>query len=240
MVSAREDGFTTDVSLNIQLFSKKAIWITFFEFQFTFSTKNEHGGSLLLSEARKTVRTISVYYTKFRNTSTAAQTITGGRLDKVGWIESHNYHKRLIKHRKPSMLILGDSIAKGLRRYMDVWDRYLGKHTVNLGIGGDKVEGAIWRIGNLAVNKEVRYVVLICGTNNIDKNIPADIVKGIKYASQLMKYKFYNCKVIVSGILPRDYSPGTRRNKIRVLFILFIIFLGSIIVKMVLHPKIKK
>ena len=80
------------------------------------------------------------------------------------------------------MLILGDSIAKGLRRYIDVWDRYLGKHTVNLGIGGDKVEGAIWRIGNLAVNKEVRYVVLICGTNNIDKNVPAYIVKGIKYA----------------------------------------------------------
>ena len=240
MVSAREDGFTTDVSLNIQLFSKKAIWITFFEFQFTFSTKNEHGGSLLLSEARKTVRTISVYYTKFRNTSTAAQAITGGRLDKVGWIESHNYHKRLIKHRKPSMLILGDSIAKGLRRYIDVWDRYLGKHTVNLGIGGDKVEGAIWRIGNLAVNKEVRYVVLICGTNNIDKNVPAGIVKGIKCAIQLVKYKFYNCNVIVSGILPREYSPGTRRNKIRFLFILFNIFLGSIIVKMVLHPRLKK
>ena len=240
MVSAREDGFTTDVSLNIQLFSKKTIWITFFEFQFTFSTKNEHGGSLLLSEARKTVRTISVYYIKFRNTSTAAQAITGGRFDKVGWIESHNYHKRLIKHRKPSMLILGNSIAKGLRSYMDVWDRYLGKHTVNVGIGGDKVEDAIWRIGNLAVNKEVRYVVLICGTNNIDKNVPAGIVKGIKCAIQLVKYKFYNCNVIVSGILPREYSPGTRRNKIRFLFIKFNIFLGSIIVKMVLHPRLKK
>ena len=30
-----------------------------------------------------------------------------------------------------------------------------------------------------------------------------------------MKCKFYNCKVIVSGILPRDYSPDIRRNKTR-------------------------
>ena len=157
----------------------------------------------------------SVYHTKFRNTSTSAQAITGGRLDKVGWIESHNYHKRQVKYRKPLMLTIGDSIAKGLRRYMDVWDRYFGKHIVNLGVGGNKVEDVVWRIGNLDVNKEVRYLVLICGTNNIDKNVPADIVKGIKYGIQMVKCKFYNCKVIISGILRRDYRPGIRRNKIR-------------------------
>ena len=131
----------------------------------------------------------------------------------MGWIESHSYHKRLIKYRKPSALIIGDSIAKGLRRYVDVWDRYFGKHTVNLGIVGDKVEDIIWCIGNLDASKEVRYVALICGTNNIDKNVPADIVKDIKYAIQLVKRKSCNCKVIVSGILPR--SPDIRRNKIR-------------------------
>ena len=98
---------------------------------------------------------------------------------------------------------------------MDVWDCYCGKHTVNLGIGGEKVKDVICRIGNLDVNREVRYVVLICGTNNIDKNVPADIVKGIKYAIRLAKCKFYNCKVIVLGILPRDDNPGIRRNKIR-------------------------
>ena len=157
----------------------------------------------------------SIYHTKFRNTSSAAQAITGGRLDKVGWIESHNYHTRLIKYRKPSTIIIGDSIAKGLCRYMYVWDCYFGKHTVNLGTGGDKVEDVIWRIVNLDVNKEEKYVVLICGTTNIDKNVLAEIVKGIKYAIQLIRCKFYNCKIIVSGILPRDYSPGIRRNKIR-------------------------
>ena len=84
---------------------------------------------------------------------------------------------------------------------MDVWDRYFEKHTVNRGIGGEKVEDVIWRIGNLDVNREVRFVALVCGTNNIDKNVPAYIVKDIKYAIPLGICKFYNCKVIVSGIL---------------------------------------
>ena len=88
---------------------------------------------------------------------------------------------------------------------MGVWGRYFGKHTFNLGIGGGKVEDVIWRIGNLDVNKEVRYVVLNCGINNIEKKVPPDIVKGIKYAIQLVKGKFYNCKVINSEILPQNY-----------------------------------
>ena len=44
----------------------------------------------------------------------------------------------------------------------------------------------IGRLGNLGAKKEVRYVVLICGTNKIDKNVFADIVKGIKHAVQLV------------------------------------------------------
>ena len=57
--------------------------------------------------------------------------------------------------------------------------------------------------------------MLICGTKNINKNVPTDVVKGIKCTIQLVKCKFYNCKVIVSGILPRDFKPGILRNKIR-------------------------
>ena len=45
-----------------------------------------------------------------------------------------------MKYQKLSTLTIGDSIAKGLRRYIDVWDRYFGK---NLDIGGDKVEDVI-------------------------------------------------------------------------------------------------
>ena len=68
---------------------------------------------------------------------------------------------------------------------------------------------------NLDANKEVRFLVLICGTNYFNKNVTEDIVKGVKYAIQLIKCEFYNSKVIVLGILPRDFSPDIRRDKIR-------------------------
>ena len=51
------------------------------------------------------------------------QAITAGKLDILNWIESHNYRKRLIKYQKLLALIIGDSIAKGLGSYMDLWDR---------------------------------------------------------------------------------------------------------------------
>ena len=86
---------------------------------------------------------------------------------------------------------------------IDSRDRDLGKHTVNFGIGGDKVEDVDWPIGNLNANKEVRYVVLICATNSINKNVPESIVKGIKHTIQIIKCKL--CYSKVSRILPREY-----------------------------------
>ena len=120
----------------------------------------------------------------------------------------------MIKYQKPLKVIIDDPIAIGLCRYTDVWNHYFGKHTVSLGIRGDKVEDVIWHTGNLDANKELRYVVLTCTTNNINKNVPEDIINSIKYAIQLIKYNFFN-KATVSGILPQNFSPGIQRKKIR-------------------------
>ena len=59
---------------------------------------------------------------------------------------------------------------------MDLWGCCFGKHTVNLDIGGDKVEDVVWRIRKLDANIEVNDFVLICGINNINNSIPEDIV----------------------------------------------------------------
>lgn len=59
----------------------------------------------------------------------------------------------------------------------------------------------------------MRYVVLICGTNNTGKDVPEDIVKGIKYAIQLIKGKYYNSEIIVPGILPRHLALVCERKK---------------------------
>lgn len=144
MVSAREDGFTTDASFNIQVFSKGTIYVSF-EFSVHFFNKGLTW-EVLLSEVRKTAR-IRHISKEVRNSSATARAI-------------YNYHKRLLKFQKPSTLLIGESMAKCLSRYTDVWDRYFGKHNVNLRIGWDKVEDVIWRIRNFHANKEARCFTL--------------------------------------------------------------------------------
>lgn len=46
-----------------------------------------------------------------------------------------------------------------LKALGQVQDSYFGKHTVNLGMGGEKLEDVIWRIWNLDACKEVKHVV---------------------------------------------------------------------------------
>ena len=106
--------------------------------------------------------------------------------------------------------MIGDYITKCLWRYTNFWDYYFGKHTVNCGIGGDKVEDVVWSIGNVDANKEMRDF-LICETNSINNNVPEDIVKGIKYVIQLIKRNFYN------SLLGNPYSEhrGIQKDKIR-------------------------
>lgn len=109
MVSAREDGFTTDASFNIQVFSKGTIYVSF-EFSVHFF------------QQRTNMRGLAHISKEVRNSSATAR-------------EIYNYHKRLLKFQKPSTLLIGESMAKCLSRYTDVWDRYFGKHNVNLRIG---------------------------------------------------------------------------------------------------------
>lgn len=45
--------------------------------------------------------------------------------------------------------------------------------------------------------EELRYAILICRTSSINKTTPEDIVKGIEHKIELVKYKFYNLKLMV-------------------------------------------
>ena len=63
--------------------------------------------------------------------------------------------------------------------------------------------------------EELRYAILICRTSSINKTAPEDIVKGIEHKIELVKYKFYNLKLMVQEILPRGFSSAIQRNKTR-------------------------
>ena len=61
------------------------------------------------------------------------------RLLKQDWIEEHSHHMQQITTNKPSVIIIGDSIVYGFKRYQHVWNNYFGKEALNCGIKGGKV-----------------------------------------------------------------------------------------------------
>ena len=102
------------------------------------------------------------------------------RFYKSNWIEYHRNHCSMIKDAKPNALLLGDSIVACLSRYPNVWNEYFApRNALNLGIGGDRVENALWRAIYLPLPPSVKNVVILCGTNNIPIDTPCYIVDCI-------------------------------------------------------------
>ena len=136
------------------------------------------------------------------------------RLSKQGWIEEHSHHMQQITTNKPSVIIIGDSIVYGFKRYQHVWNSYFAKEALNWGIRGDKVENILYRISQSVIPHHTNKVVIISGTSNIDRDNPSDITNGLLCAVALLQLKHKKLKTIISGILPRNKAKGFRRKKL--------------------------
>ena len=57
------------------------------------------------------------------------------------------------------IVVIGDSIVAGLRRYPAVWRNFILRYkTSSLGIGGDQIENVLWHISD-KVYKISRYTL---------------------------------------------------------------------------------
>ena len=142
-------------------------------------------------------------------------TTLSSRFYKNGWFNSDKLQQdKLRKSKAASLLLIGDSIAYGFKRYPHIWEKRYGNLAVNCGIAGDKVENTLWRVENLALPCGIEYAVIICGTNNIDYNKASSIVNGLLcVALKLVSKSVERAKI--SGILPRDFVNTIIRNKIK-------------------------
>ena len=86
--------------------------------------------------------------------------------------------------------------------------------TVNLGIGGDRIEKILWCFNDIVLPKSIRSVVIHCGTNNIDTSSSDEISVGVVTIARSIFHRYPNIEIIVSGLLPRDIHWSTRRVKI--------------------------
>ena len=59
-----------------------------------------------------------------------------------------------------------------------------------------------------------KVVVVLCGTNNVDKNSPSEIAQAILTIVDYIRKQKPKVSIVVCGILPRDLYPSSRRDKI--------------------------
>lgn len=116
------------------------------------------------------------------------------------------------------LLFVGDSItdfwrngprggATGPAPYagLAVWDETFGKlNAANFGIAGDTTQGVLWRMQNGELEGfKAKLIILMLGTNNINRNPNDDIVEGDRLIVEEFKKRQPQAKVLILGIFPR-------------------------------------
>ena len=139
-----------------------------------------------------------------------------GRDNKHGWYEEHEKFVAIATRSLSSVLLVGDSLVNGLARYHRVWSKYLKPlRALNFGVGGDRTQHVLWRIENGEIPLNLQVAFIHCGTNNLDRDNPAEIRDGIASIVYTIQEKKPNANFIVSGLLPRDQEFSSRRDKIK-------------------------
>ena len=78
------------------------------------------------------------------------------------------------------------------------------KRIINLSIRGDRVERVLWGVRDMVFPPRLKNVVILCGTNNINKDPPDDIVQGLIAIGSSFKSRFNSPNIFICGLLPRD------------------------------------
>ena len=134
---------------------------------------------------------------------------------KQGWENQHTSFVSIATESKLTIVLIGDSIINRLCRYRRVWSELSEPvNALNFGIRGDRTQHVLWRIQNGEIPVNVESVVIHCGTNNLDKDSPAEIKKGITSMAYAILKRKPCINIIVTGLLPRDSKGSPRRQQI--------------------------
>jgi lysophospholipase L1-like esterase len=110
------------------------------------------------------------------------------------------------------LLFVGDSITDWWRqeqRGLSVWSEHFAPlRAANFGIAGDTTQGVLWRMQNGELDGfNAKLIVLMLGTNNINRNPNAEIAEGDRAIVEEFKKRQPNAKILVLGVFPRGAAP---------------------------------
>ena len=150
------------------------------------------------------------------------QVPSAGHWGGASWLDTH---AKLVEYVKGNpgpcdVLLVGDSITQQWGSPLDKgvlnesWRKHFANYrTINIGIGGDKVQNVLWRLDHGGVaGLDPRVVVLMIGNNNMfftpETGVEA-AAKGVQVCVANLRDKFPKAEVIVAKILPA-HAPGNR------------------------------
>ena len=85
----------------------------------------------------------------------------------------------------------------------DIWKNYF-RDALNLGISGDRVENVLWRALDISLPHTTLFVIIHCGTNNVNQSLPEDIAVGVMKIAEFFMKNHPKITNIITGMLPRD------------------------------------
>ena len=142
--------------------------------------------------------------------------------DSYNWKERHEQVLALNKEKAPQIVLIGNSITHywageptaKYARGTDSWEKlFKGKIVRNLGFGWDRIENALWRIYHGELDGyDAEKVILLMGTNNLDKNTDDEIIDGINELVRAVRHRQPKAQIYVAGILPRASKEGRVAN----------------------------
>ncbi|MCX6837698.1 MAG: GDSL-type esterase/lipase family protein [Verrucomicrobia bacterium] len=144
------------------------------------------------------------------------------------WAKRHELTSAAVKHAKPQILFIGDSITHffggvqfdsyALRGQQTWGEFYAPRNAGNLGFGWDKTENVLWRLRHGAIDGIApKLVVMMIGTNNTGDCSATDIALGIMAIVSEMNLRLPQSKILLLGIFPRGEKPNPQREKIAVI-----------------------
>ena len=125
-------------------------------------------------------------------------------------LDRHNGFLEIARGGDIDLLFVGDSITDG-------WDNagapvygelFVPLDVANFGIGGDTTQGVLWRMQNGELEGfEARLIVLMLGTNNINRNPNDEIAEGNRLIVEEFRRRQPQARVLVLGVFPRGMEP---------------------------------
>ncbi len=135
--------------------------------------------------------------------------------DGFDWRKRHEDIISNIEKTNPQVIIFANSIInywggepkaeKVAGRGEAAWQQYMVPlHAQNAGFGWDRIENVLWRVyhGELDHFKGNKIVIMI-GTNNLGLNKDEEIIKGLTFLVQQVRYRKPTATILLGGILPR-------------------------------------